>query len=108
MGIMGVLARAEQNSVGMPVAVMNDDYSNETLALSEEIELYANMDLYSSDRPKIVQVRAYGLLLARQAMQELKVPRARSGVDTQLSGYHYTYCKVFKTLAHVRPFKPRW
>ena len=53
--IMGVCA--EQNSVGMPVAVMDDDYSRETLALSEEIELYAGMDLYSSDRPKIVQVQ---------------------------------------------------
>ena len=50
--------RAEQNSAGIPIAVMDDAYSKETLALSEEIELYAGMDLYSAERPKIVQVAA--------------------------------------------------
>ena len=35
---------------------MSDEYSKETLALSDEIEHYAAMDVYSAERPKIVQV----------------------------------------------------
>lgn len=49
-------ACAEQNTVGIPVAEMKDDYSRETLALGEQIQAYASMDLYDSERPKIVQV----------------------------------------------------
>lgn len=49
---------AEQNTLGMPVAVMNDEYSKETLALVSEIEQYAGMDPYDEARPKLVPVRA--------------------------------------------------
>ena len=42
----------------MPVAVMNDEYSKETLALVSEIEQYAGMDPYDEARPKLVPVRA--------------------------------------------------
>jgi hypothetical protein len=37
---------------------MNDTYSKETLALSKEIEHYAAMDVYDSERPQVVQVSA--------------------------------------------------
>lgn len=51
--------------MGIPVAEMADAYSKETLALSNEIETYASMDLYDSERPKIVQVRPYAKLLCK-------------------------------------------
>ena len=48
---------AEQNTVGIAVAEMKDDYSKETLALGQQIQAYASMDLYNADRPKLVQVQ---------------------------------------------------
>ena len=36
---------------------MKDEYSKETLALGQQIQEYASMDPYSSERPKVVQVR---------------------------------------------------
>ncbi len=44
--------------MGIPVAEMKDEYSKETLALGQQIQTYAGMDLYNAERPKIVQVRA--------------------------------------------------
>lgn len=52
---------AEQNTVGIPVAEMKDEYSKETLALGQQIQEYASMDPYSSERPKVVQVRVQSI-----------------------------------------------
>jgi hypothetical protein len=65
--------RAEQNTLGMPVAVMADEYSKETLALVTEIEAYAGMDPYDAQRPKLVPVRAARAPLCMQAQQLLSV-----------------------------------
>ena len=35
---------------------MDDAYSQETLALAEDVDRYASMDLYDSERPKLVGV----------------------------------------------------
>ena len=48
--------RAVQNTVGIPVAPMDDSYSKETLALAEVVDKYAGMDLYDAERPKLVGV----------------------------------------------------
>ncbi|EIE26160.1 hypothetical protein COCSUDRAFT_61150 [Coccomyxa subellipsoidea C-169] len=47
---------SKENTVGIPVAEMKDEYSKETLALGQQIQTYAGMDLYNAQRPKIVQV----------------------------------------------------
>ncbi len=49
---------AVQNTVGIPVAQMDDAYSKETLALAQVVDKYASMDLYDAERPKLVGVRA--------------------------------------------------
>ena len=49
---------AVQNTVGIPVAQMDDAYSKETLALAEAVDKYASMDLYNAERPKLVGVSA--------------------------------------------------
>ena len=54
---MSFLLGAVQNSVGIPVAQMDDAYSKETLALAEAVDKYASMDLYDAERPKLVGVR---------------------------------------------------
>ena len=55
------LLGAVQNTVGIPVAQMDDAYSKETLALAEVVDKYASMDLYDAERPKLVGVRAHSL-----------------------------------------------
>lgn len=49
---------AVQNTVGIPVAAMDDAYSQETLALANVVDRYASMDIYDAERPKLVVVRA--------------------------------------------------
>ena len=48
---------AVQNTVGIPVAQMDDAYSQETLKLAEVVDRYASMDVYDAERPKLVGVR---------------------------------------------------
>lgn len=48
---------AVENTVGIPVAQMDDAYSQETLKLAEVVDRYANMDVYDAERPKLVGVR---------------------------------------------------
>ena len=38
------------------MAQMDDAYSQETLALAKEVDRYASMDVYDSERPKLVGV----------------------------------------------------
>ena len=45
-----------QNTVGIPVAQMDDAYSQETLKLAEVVDRYASMDVYDAERPKLVGV----------------------------------------------------
>ena len=49
---------AVQNTVGIPVAQMDDAYSQETLKLAEVVDRYASMDVYDAERSKLVGVRA--------------------------------------------------
>lgn len=51
-----VKERPQQNTVGIAVAEMKDEYSKETLALGQQIQAYASMDLYNAERPKLVQL----------------------------------------------------
>lgn len=37
---------------------MDDAYSQETLALAEDVDRYARMDVYDTERPKLVGVSA--------------------------------------------------
>ena len=53
--IVSLLA-AVQNTVGIPVAQMDDAYSQETLKLAEVVDRYASMDVYDAERPKLVGV----------------------------------------------------
>ncbi|CAK0784694.1 hypothetical protein CVIRNUC_007898 [Coccomyxa viridis] len=46
--------RPLQNTVGIPVAQMDDAYSQETLKLAEVVDRYASMDVYDAERPKLV------------------------------------------------------
>ena len=57
-----------QNTVGIPVAQMDDAYSKETLALAEVVDRYAGMDLYDAQRPKLVGVRVLILKVLVTAM----------------------------------------
>jgi hypothetical protein len=70
-----------QNTVGIPVAQMDDAYSQETLALAEDVDRYASMDVYDSERPKLVGVSNCSMLLRNGAGQ---IPSDQTQLSTAL------------------------
>ena len=81
-----------QNTVGIPVAQMDDAYSQETLALAEDVDRYASMDVYDSERPKLVGVSS--------CSRQLQTGAGQSHM-TRLSSLQHCLTERHQLLSHL-------
>ena len=61
----GLCARADAITQGVPVSVLDDEYTKATLTLGSTIQQYAAIDLYNPERAKVVALNGHTHLQAQ-------------------------------------------